>query len=58
MKVRVMVFVLAAALAVWAQGRSGGGGHPSGTGGGPPSGAGMGNSGMGSSHSDTGGRPA
>lgn len=56
MKARWLVFVLAASLLTWAQGKSGG--HPSGTGGGPPSGAGMGNTGMGSSHSDIGGRPA
>lgn len=59
MKARLLVFVLAASLVVWAQGRPSGG-HPSGppSGAGAPSGAGMGNSGMGSSHSDMGGRPA
>ena len=55
MKSRLIVFVLAASLAVWAQGRPSGAARPSGAGGGPPSGAGMGNSGMGSSHSDMGG---
>jgi hypothetical protein len=58
MKARVMVFVLAASLMVWAQGKSGSAGRPSGTGGGPPSGAGMGNQGMGNAHSDMGGPPA
>lgn len=56
MKSRLIVFVLAASLAVWAQGR--GGGRPPGAGGGPPSGAGMGNSSMGNSHSDMGGQPS
>lgn len=55
MKARVIVFVLAASLMVWAQGRSGGAGRPSGTGGGPPSGAGA-SSGMG--RPDTTGQPA
>jgi hypothetical protein len=53
MKSRVLIFLLAASLTVWAQGRGGGGGRPPGAGGGPPSGAGMGNS-----HSDMGGHSA
>lgn len=59
MKTRLFVFLLAASLAVWAQGKPSGG-HPSGppSGAGAPSGAGMGNSGMGASHSDMGGRPS
>ena len=58
MKTRLLVFLLAASFAAWAQGKPGGAGRPSGTGGGPPSGTGMGNAGMGASHSDMGGRPA
>lgn len=49
MKSRLMVFVLAASLMAWGQGR--GGGRPSG--GGPPGGMRMGNS-----HADMGNRPA
>ena len=58
MKTRLLVFLLAASVAAWAQGKPANAGRPAGAGGGPPSGMGMGNSGMANSHSEMGGRPA